>query len=72
MNLDQATERTYRESEVIALARASFPDVPEELIRSIFTHGFAMGSLYGVAEAATALEQSLIDSMKKGPGDALH
>lgn len=61
MTLDQAIERDYRESAVVAVARAAFPNVPEELMRSLFATGFAMGSLHGFADARYTLETTLME-----------
>lgn len=61
MNLDEATARDYAESQIIALARTTLPYVPEDLLRSIFAHGYAMGSLYGFGEARATFEETLME-----------
>lgn len=72
MTLNEATERDYSESELIRLALATFPNVPEELIRAIFTHGYAMGSLHGFADARHTLEATIEEAITKGTHERLH
>jgi hypothetical protein len=61
VNLKEAIERDYSESDVVAFVLREYPGIPVEVWHCLFTSGYTMGSFYGFNEARHTFEETLME-----------